>query len=79
VKALLAAGADVNAKGVPFDRNPAAANSGYLVAPLAGAARVGFGARKLLLENKADVNVHDDLFFGYTPLRWAVEAPMLKW
>jgi ankyrin repeat protein len=65
VKALLAAGANVNAKGVLMVRG--------LAAPLAFAARSGnVELLRFLLQNKADVNIEDD--FGKTPLYWAVEA-----
>ena len=66
VKALIAAGADVNAKGVPVD-------AGNILVPLAYAARVGdLALARILLQNKAYINVQDD--FGYTPLRWTAAA-----
>ena len=73
VKALIAAGADVNAKGVPLD-------GGNILVPLAYAARVGdLALARILLQNKADINVQDD--FGYTPLHstaLAANAEMVK-
>ena len=80
VKALIAAGADVNAKGVPVDSNPQALNAGNILVPLAYTARVGdLALARILLQNKADINVHDDL--GYTPLHstaLAANAEMVK-
>src|SRR5205823_10753984 len=80
VKALIAAEADVNAKGVPVDSNPQALNAGNILVPLAYTARVGdLALARILLQNKADINVHDDL--GYTPLHstaLAANAEMVK-
>ncbi len=77
IRLLLEAGADVNARGIILQDNSVGGMRSVLVAPLAYTACQGVQIESVkaivefLLQNKADVNVQDDL--AKSPLHWAVE------